>query len=179
MKRPLIFTIVATFLISCASGSSVEQTTETENVSSTESTKVGYTDFLDEILIGFQMAAITKHMAKTPYKFLGETELLMNYEAIDDNKVKYFLSFLKDFDAPEDMFGLSLSIDFDDNNAHLVNEYQENLIQQLDAVYGEWSDDFVTGYNMYGNYEADWYFEAGILHITIGTNFINIDLNAN
>jgi len=124
----------------------------------------------------FEMSAISKHMIHTPYKFLGETELLMNYEAQDENKVGHFISFHKHKDAPEQMSALVYNIDFKNKNSHLVMEYQQKLIAQLDAVYGEWSESFETGYNTEGNYEAEWYFEAGVLQVRVGTDFITVDL---
>jgi hypothetical protein len=58
----------------------------------------------------------------------------------------------------------------------LVNQYQEKIIAQLDKKYAKWSDSFDTGYNGEGNYEAEWIFEAGVLKVTVGTNFISVEL---
>jgi hypothetical protein len=177
MKIQLLFAFVTAFLISCTASTPLDAPNDSNSTTDSISSAVGLTDFLEEILLGFQMSAIAKHMVQTPYKFLGETELLLNYEDLDENKVTYFVSFQKNFDDPEYMGAMYLSIDFRNNNSHLVNEYQERLSQQLDAVYGEWSEDFSTGYTMDGNYEAEWYFEAGVLTVKVGPDFINVDLH--
>jgi hypothetical protein len=131
---------------------------------------------MEQILLGFVMSAISKHMIHTPYKFLGETDFLMNYEAEDENKVSHFVSFHKHHNDANQLSALVYNLDFKKNNSHLVNEYQEKLIAQLDDVYAEWSENYETGYNSEGNYEAEWYFEAGVLLVTVGTDFITVDL---
>jgi hypothetical protein len=177
MKTVFITFGVAAVIILSACNSSEQKSSE-NNTEETEqvSKESGYTDFLDEVLLGYDMKAISAVMVQSPYKFLGESDLLMNYEAQDQNKVNHFVSFQKHKDSPNQMSALVYNLDFKNNNSHLVMEYQERLIQQLDKVYGEWSEDFQTGYNTEGNYEAEWYFEAGVLLVTVGTDFISIDL---
>jgi hypothetical protein len=168
----LIAIITALNLSACGSESKAEKTESIEE----QKSEVGFSDFLDEILLGFEISAIHKHMVHTPYSFLGETELLLNFEGQDENLVKHFVSFHKHKDDANQMSALVYNIDFRSNNSNLVKEYQERLIAQLDQVYGEWSDDFQTGYNTDGNYEAEWLFEAGVLLVTVGTDFIIVDL---
>jgi len=179
MKSLTLLTIT-TFLVfalaSCSNEKSSEQK-ENKPIKENQNATIGLSDFLDEILLGYEISAIQKHMNQTPYQFLGETDLLFNYEAQDANKVNHFISFHKHFDDPLQMQGFVYNIDFKNNNSHLVIEYQDNLIKQLDAVYGKWSEDFQTGYNNVGLYEAEWIFEAGVLFVTIGTDYITVELN--
>ena len=179
--KALSFYAACTFMLFMACNNNEQNAAEqqerlTEQNQSQQGYKEGFTDFMEQILLGFEMSAISKHMIHTPYKFLGETELLMNYEAQDENKVDHFISFHKHKDAPEQMSALVYNIDFKNKNSPLVMEYQQKLIAQLDAVYGEWSESFETGYNTEGNYEAEWYFEAGVLLVVVGVDFITIDL---
>lgn len=178
MKSINILTITC-FLavsVSCSNEKPSEQKEPTPIEENQKASK-GLSDFLDEILLGYEMSAVQKHMVQTPYQLLGETDLLINYEAQDANNVTHFVSFHKHTDSPEQLQALVYNIDFKNNNAHLVMEYQENLIKQLDAVYGEWSEDFQTGYNNDGLYEAEWLFEAGVLLITVGIDYITVDLH--
>ena len=181
MKLKALFFFGACALMLCSSCSNQPKSAEDQENSinqdeNQQGDKEGFTDFVEQILLGYEMSAISKHMVHTPYQFLGETELLMNYEAEDENKVTHFVSFHKHKDAPEQMSAMVYNLDFKKNNSHLVMEYQQKLIAQLDGVYGEWSEDFQTGYNSSGNYEAEWYFEAGVLLVTVGTDFITVDL---
>ena len=136
--------------------------------------KTGYTDFLEEILLGFEISGIHKHMVQTPFVFLGETDMLLNFSAQDENKVDHFVTFHKIFDEPTRLSAIDYRMDFLEGNSQLVMQYQQNLIRQLDLVYGEWSEDFETGYNEKGLYEAEWIFEGGVLRVTVGIDFIEV-----
>jgi len=87
--------LIIQLLPSCSNEQQTENSQLVEALNSTAISKqeVGYTDFLNEILLGYETSAIQKHMGQTPYKFLGETEFVMNYEAQDDNNVVHFISF--------------------------------------------------------------------------------------
>jgi hypothetical protein len=178
IMKTYLLTLGATAFIALSACNNAEQKSSESNSEETEqiSSESNHTDFLDEILLGYEMSAISTHMVQTPFKFLGATDLLMNYEAQDQNQVHHFVSFHKHKDDPNQMSALVYNLDFKKNNAHLVMEYQQKLIEQLEAVYGEWAEDFQTGFNNDGNYEAEWYFEAGVLLVTVGTDFISVDL---
>jgi hypothetical protein len=182
MKRInlLVGTILIVQLFSgCSNEPQAENTQLVEEQISTEKSakEVGYTDFLNEILLGYEISAIQKHMVQTPYKFLGETEFVMNYEAIDEQNVVHFISFHKFQSVPGELGALAYNLDFKNSSSQLVGEYQEKLFQQLDSVYGEWSENFETGYNANGFFEMEWYFEAGTLRMTVGNDFIAVDLS--
>lgn len=164
---------------SCSNEHQTENSQLIEAVNSTEisNEQAEYTDFLNEILLGYEISAIQKHMVQTPYKFLGETEFVMNYEAQDDNNVVHFISFHKFQSVPGEMGAFVYNLDFKTSSAQLVGEYQEKLFQQLDEIYGEWSEDFSTGYTENGFFEMEWYFEGGTLRMTVGNDFIAVDLS--
>jgi len=172
----LLFCLATVACKNTASDSGSENTKSNEVESSPSSDLNDCASFLNEILIGFEFSAIAKHMIHTPFKFLGETNLLSNYETVDVNQVNHMVTFHKNPDDPNVMTALVYNIDFKDSNSHLVNNYQKTLIQQIDDAYGEWSEDFSTGYNDAGNYEAEWIFEAGVMLVTVGINFIQVDL---
>lgn len=180
LKTHLVFAAFSLLLMNACNNTEhkavEEHVNSVEQDESPQSQKEGFTDFMEQILLGFEMSAISKHMIHTPYKFLGETDLLMNYEAEDENKVNHFVSFHKHHNDANRLGALVYNLDFKKNNSHLVNEYQEKLIAQLDDVYAEWSENYETGYNSEGNYEAEWLFEAGVLLVTVGTDFITVDL---
>jgi len=136
-----------------------------------ETGNVGTTSFLDEILMGYEMSAIPKYMARTPFKLLGDTDIRQNFEYVDKNKAIHFVSF-NSWEGEELNF-FSYSIDFRDNNQNLATGYFQDLQKQLEKVYGL---DYETGYNDNGFFEVEWYFEAGVLLLTLGTDFVSVDV---
>ncbi len=133
--------------------------------------------FTEQILIGTSVDALHKIMDQYPYEFLAESEFFINYQAEDKRKVHYFVSFHKNLDDANELVGFALTIDFQKSNSEWVNRYQEMIQRSLDASYGEWSEQFETGYNSAGDFEAEWIFEAGMLKMTVYTNKITVDLS--
>jgi hypothetical protein len=175
MRTSIFTTLLASsiFIIaSCAGNSETKsEQAEVENLTPENKVTSGHTDFLDEILLGFEMSAIQKHMVQTPYTYLGEEKGRLNYEAQDENKVKHFISFADFNDNYLTSFTYNLL--FEDNDTNLVSEYHAKIQAQLQAVYG---DDFSTGYDASDLYVVDWYFEAGELILTMGIDFISVEV---
>lgn len=164
-------------LLSCNSTKNEETDDAPETTIDVVSTNLlDYSSFLDEILMGYNFKAIAIYMVQTPFQFLGETDVLMNYQTVDGNKVNQMVTFHKHRDDPNVLSALVYNLDFKQDNSNLVAEYKQKLISQLDEAYGEVSVDFSTGYNEDGNFEATWIFEAGVLNLTAGINFIQVDL---
>lgn len=161
------------FVIASCGGKSEKETeqAEVENTTPESQATFAHTDFLDEILLGFEMSAIQKHMVKTPYTYLGEEKGRLIYEAQDENKVKHFISFADFNDNYLTLFTYNLF--FEENNTNLVSEYHTKIQAQVQAVYG---DDFDTGYDASDFYVVDWYFEAGELILTMGMDFISVEV---
>ena len=145
----------------------VEQQQEDEM----QSVKHDFTAFLSEILIGYEITAIHKYMIHTQFEFLGEDKGRYNFEGKDENKVNHFVSFVTYSDNV--MNGFVYNLDFNHENSNLVMDYQKKIQAQLQEVYG---DDFQTGFDDYGFYILDWYFDAGTLIFTTGLDFISVEL---
>jgi hypothetical protein len=153
-----------------------QKNTQNDNQTEIDHTKnhsqSDYFSFVEEVLIGFEMPAIAKHMIHTPYKYLGENEGRMNYEGMDKNQVNHFVSFAKY--SGETLQVYVYNIDFKNNNENLLMGYQEELRSKLEAVYGQ---DFETGYNEMGNFTVEWTLEGVLVDLTYGTNFITLEVN--
>jgi hypothetical protein len=144
---------------------------ESQNDDQQQSIKYDFTDFLNEILIGYEISAIHKYMIHTPFESLGEDRGRFNFEGIDENKVNHFVSFESHYENIMNAFVYNL--DFKNDNSNLVMDYQKKIQNQLQEVYG---DDFETGYDDFGFYIVDWYFEAGSLIFTTGMDFISVEI---
>lgn len=148
-----------------------QNTVQTAIVSKNSAEK--HVSFIEEILVGFEMSAVAKHMVQTPYKYLGEDNLRMNYEGIDDNKVNHFVSFGRYYGDELQVY--VYNIDFKNNNEHLVNNYMSLIREKLETIYGQ---DFETGYNDMGNFVVEWTLEGALIDLTTGTNFITLEVKA-
>jgi len=149
-----------------------DENIEVVHESTEQNSKQGFTDFLEEIRIGYLMSAISKHMIHTPYKYLGEDQGRMNYEANDENNVNHFISFVT-FNEKE-LSSLVYNLDFKKSNTALVMDYQKKIQAQLQESFGDY---FETGYDDFGFYIVDWHFEAFQVIFTTGSDFITVEMN--
>lgn len=130
-----------------------------------------YFSFIEEVLIGFTHTAIAKHMVQTPYAFLGENEGRINYEAIDSNNVNHFISF--DTAQNDALEVYVYNIDFKNNNEHLTSDYFNKLRDVLENHFGS---EFETGYDDNGIYGINWTLEGVLVDLSMGTNFIQLEI---
>ena len=171
--KPLsLFAIISLIALFSCTNSPKESPENLDAKEVVDTANVGTTDFLDEILLGYEMRAIPKYMVSTPFKLLGATDIRQNFEFIDENKAVHFVSF-SSWEGDELNY-FHYGIDFKDNNQNLATGYFQDLQKQLEKIYGL---DYETGYNDRGFFEVEWYFEAGVLLLTLGTDFIYVDVN--
>lgn len=160
--------------ISC--GGKAEQHSDANNQpenNQNEAAKLGFTDFLDEILLGYDLSAIHKYMIHTHYQSLGADNGKLNFEGIDEKKVNHFISFAPNKDDDNQLSSFVYQLKFKNNNENLVMDYQRKIFAQLQEVYG---DDFNTGYDNTGFYVVDWHIECCELTLTTGIDFLSVEV---
>jgi hypothetical protein len=142
-----------------------------ETTSKSDNNSSNYFSFIEEVLIGFTHAAIAQHMVQTPYAFLGVNEGRINYEAIDSNNVNHFISF--DTAQNDALEVYVYNIDFKNNNEHLTSDYFNKLRDVLENHFGS---EFETGYDDNGIYGINWTLEGVLVDLSMGTNFIQLEI---
>jgi hypothetical protein len=173
MKTNVLYAFAGMVLISCSGGTKEIESNEnkTEIQQEKSQTADSYTAFVEEVLIGFPMKEVSKHMVQTPYKYLGETEGRATYEGQDENKVDHFVTFGRYFG--DELQVIVYNLDFKNNNEKLVMDYQKKLLNKLVELYG---DTYDPGYNEAGNYVIDWVMEFGTVSLTHGVNFVTYEV---
>lgn len=172
MKEKFIAILLGFILcVSCQENAVVESEDKIEQDESIPHSNKDYMVFVEEILVGFDLDALSKHMVQTPYQYLGEINGRYNYEGQDANKVDHFVSFATYSGNHLEVYVYNL--DFKHNNENLVMEYQQKLQAHLTETYG---NDFETGYDSEGNYVVDWVLKSVQVYLNAGTNYITLEV---